>query len=137
MIPKVLNTNEVKSRAGVEVEFQQIDDTGRKLLFSKVGAVPNADELLTVSHQSTGSGVKEVRRSMCRVDIESAGVDGSTITTSAHLVLTVPIGNSANYDLAKESLARLGSFVFLTGADSTFIYAGTGTGADSLINGTK
>lgn len=137
MIPKVLNTNEVKSRAGVEVEFEQIDDQGRAVVYAKIGELPNAEEKLLVSHAESGSGTKQVRRSMAKVLIEEPGVDGNPVVTSWHLVGTIPVGNIANYDTAKECLARLGSFVFLDGSDSTFLYDGSGTGADSLLNGTK
>lgn len=137
MLPTVLNTNQVKSSAGVEVEFQQVDNQGRQVVYAKIGEAPNAEERILVSHQTTGSGAREVRRSMAASTFEEAGLDGSIVQWKAHLVLTAPQGNIANYNGAKEVLARLGSFVFLTGADNTFVFNGSGTGADSLINGTK
>lgn len=137
MLSNTLNTNEVKNAAGVEVEFNHQDTEGRKRRFFQVGQTPSAPHLLTVSHQTSGSGMKARRRSLIRVDKTSiSGVDSVTpITTSAYVVLDIPEGASSSSAVAADVLAELMSFVATTGAATTVLFNCTGNGADALLNG--
>lgn len=135
-LSNVLNTNEVRDRAGVEVEFQRIDTNGRSTEFAKVSEAPSAKHRLKIKHQETGAGLRERRRSVVRVDKTSISpVDGITpVTTSAYLVLDAPTGAlNANTEML-DVLAELGSLCFTTGS-STLLYDGTGNGCAALISG--
>lgn len=134
-LPIHLTTNEVKNAAGSEVEFTRLLSADRNVLFAQSGEAPNREHRIKVSHQETGSGTKMVRRSLLRVDKTVDGADGAPVTISFYTVGVIPVGNIANYDEAKAVCAELGSLCFLTGADSTFLYDGSGYGAAALING--
>jgi len=68
MLPTHLTTNEVKNAAGTEVEFLRFDAAGRTVEFQQSAETPNLEHRLKTSHQESGSGVNERRRSMARVD---------------------------------------------------------------------
>jgi hypothetical protein len=131
-----LNTNEVKDRAGTEVEFSLISRSGRENVWGKVGELPSYPHRLRLAHEEIGSGKTARRRSVLRVEKSNAGADalGAVIKTSAQLVLDIPVGNSASMDDAKDVLAELTSLV-ATLATNTFLYDGTGNGAAALIGG--
>lgn len=137
MLNNTLNTNEIKDKAGSEVEFTRLSTTDRSTVFAKVGESPSAPHRLTISHQETGTGMKKRRRSLIRFDKTStAGVDSVTpITTSAYMVLDYPVGASTTSDEAANVLAELMSFCATTGAATTVLFDCTGNGARELLNG--
>lgn len=136
MLSNTLNTNEVKNSSGTEVELQSLSIAARTRIFAKISEVPSLPHRLTISHQETGSGLKQRRRSVCRVDITTiSDVDTVTpVTTSAYIVVDAPIGASATLTNVKDALAELTSFV-ATQASTTLLYDGTGNGAAALISG--
>jgi len=138
MLANTLNTNEVKNSAGSEVEFthRQNGDTHREFL--QVAEPPALPHRLKISHLETGAGMKKRRRSVVRVDKTTvSGVDSVTpITTSAYLVLDLPVGGSSTSAEAANVLAELMSFCATTGAGTTVLFDCTGNGAAALLNGT-
>lgn len=136
MLSNTLNTNEVKNASGSEIEFTHLEQTGRSREFAQINESPSLSHRLLVSHQESGKGIKLRRRSLIRVDKTSiSGVDTVTpITTSAYIVLDIPVGASASIDEAKAVLAELTSFVSTLGTN-TFLYDGTGNGASVLLSG--
>jgi len=137
MLPTHLTTNEVKNAAGTEVEFLRFDAAGRTVEFQQSAETPNLEHRLKTSHQESGSGVNERRRSMARVDKTVAGVSGTPRRISWYLVGDIPTGDIANYDEVKNALAELLSFMASTGADTTIKFDCTGTGAACLVSGSQ
>jgi len=137
MLPNTLNTNEVKDRAGVEVEFQRLSTEARKLVFSKVGETPSLPYRLTFSHLETGSQQKLRRRSLVRVDKTLISpVDTVTpVTISAYVVLDTPVGHLVDQTAMADVIANLNSVLSTTGAGTTVLFDGTGTAAASLLSG--
>lgn len=136
MLNNILNTNEVKNSAGVEVEFQHLQSSERQHEFALIGEVPNLEHRLKVSHQESGSGFKNRRRSVVRIDKTITGaVSGSPVVVSAYAVIDIPVGEMSSYDEAKNALAELMSFLATTGAATTVLFDCTGNGASCLING--
>lgn len=137
MLSNTLNTNEIKDKAGVEVEFTRLSTTDRSTVFAKVSETPSSPYRLTISHQESGTGMKKRRRSLVRFDKTSiSGVDSITpITTSAYVVLDYPVGAATTQDEAANVLANIMSFCATTGAATTVLFDGTGNGARELLNG--
>jgi len=137
MLSNSLNTNEVKNSGGTEVEFSRLSTSDRQTVFSQVAETPSAPHRLTISHQETGSGMKQRRRSVVRFDkTVISGVDSVTpITVSAYTVLDFPVGASTTAAEAANVIAELISFCASLGADTTILYNGTGNGAAALLNG--
>lgn len=138
MLANTLNTNEIKDRAGVEVEFGRLSTgEGRKTVFSKVGETPNLPYRMSVSHQETGSGIDLVRRSLIRFDKTVAStVDSSKlVTASAYAVLVAPVGAMGAVTEFENVLANLMSFLATTGAGTTVLFDCTGNGAATLTSG--
>jgi len=137
MLSNTLNTNEVKDRAGVEVEFSRLSTSDRRTEFAKISETPSLPYRLSVSHQEIGTGLKARRRSVVRFDkTHISGVDSETpVTTSAYLVLDYPIGASTTDDEAQDVIANILSFCATTGAATTVLFDGTGNGAAALLSG--
>lgn len=138
MIPDSLNTNQIKDASGAEVQFQSLGEAGpRTKIFAKIGEAPSLPQRLRIQHSETGSGLRTRRRSVARFDIASVSdVDGvSTVTSSAYVVLDLPVGARSTDAEFKKVLAYLMSFVASDGSDTTVKYAGTGTGAAALLSG--
>lgn len=137
MLSDSLNTNEVKSSAGTEVEFSRLSIADRSTVFAQVGESPALPHRLSIKHQETGTGMKMRRRSVVRLDKTTlSGVDAVTpITTSAYLVLDHPVGASSTGAEAANVIAEVLSFCASLGASTTILYDGTGNGAAALING--
>jgi len=137
MLSNTLNTNEIKDKAGAEVEFARLQSNDRSTVYSQITESPNLPHRLTISHQEIGEGLKKRRRSLIRFDKTSmSGVDATLpITTSAYIVLDHPVGASANNDQAANVIAELMSFCATTGAGTTVLFDGTGNGAATLLNG--
>jgi len=135
MLTNTLNTNEVKDRAGTEVEFTRLSTDKRATEFAQITETPSLPHRLVISHAETGTGSKRVRRSLVRVDKTILGTDGTPVTSSAYSVVVIPIGNLSAYDVSKDALAELMSFCSTTGAATTVLFDCTGNGASALING--
>lgn len=137
MLSNTLNTNEIKNSAGTEVEFSRLSSSDRQTVFAQIAETPSAPHRLTISHQETGSGLKQRRRSVVRFDkTVISGVDSITpITVSAYAVLDFPVGASTTSAEAANVLAELMSFLASLGASTTILYDGTGNGAKSLLEG--
>lgn len=137
MLSNTLNTNEIKDKAGVEVEFNRLSTTDRSTVFAKIGETPSSPYRMMISHQESGSGLKKRRRSVIRFDKSSiSGVDSTTpITTSAYIVLDHPVGASTTSDEAANVIANLLSFCATTGAATTVLFDCTGNGARELLAG--
>lgn len=137
MLSNNLNTNEVKNAAGVEVEFVHNQQDGRKRVFQQVAEAPSLPHRLTINHSETGSGLKLRRRSMNRIDkTVISTVDSVTpVTISFIAILDSPVGALLTNAEMKNVLAEGLSFNASTGATTTILYDGTGSGAVSLLEG--
>jgi len=137
MLSNTLNTNQVKNSAGTEVEFSRLSTSERSTEFAQISETPSQPHRLKISHQETGLAMKKRRRSVVRIDkTVISGVDSVTpITVSAYAVLDFPTGASSSAAEATNVLAELMSFLASDGSNTTILYAGTGSGADALING--
>lgn len=139
MYPTALNTNEVKDKDGVEVEFvRRNSPDGKDLVFAKVGEAPNLPHRITTKHSETGAGVGLVRRSVVRVDKSFVGqVDSTRIETdSTYIVKVSPVGNMTAFTESQQTMANLLSFCASKGLTTTILFDGSGYGAEALINGT-
>lgn len=136
VLPTNLNTNEVKNSAGTEVEFTRYSSEGRTLIFAKASEVPSEPHRLKISHQETGTGSSAVRRSLCRIDMTVPGLSGKNVVVSAYAVLVIPIGELGNLVDPTNAMAELNSFLSTTGAGTTVLFDGSGSGTSALINGT-
>jgi len=136
-LSNTLNTNEIKDAAGLEVEFQHLEQDGRSHTFAKINELPGLPHRLKVSHQESGSGTSRRRRSVVRFDKSETGQIDNTkiITTSFYLVGDIPVGNLSTYGSPKDLLANLMSFMASLGASTTILYDCTGNGAATVING--
>lgn len=134
-LTNTLNTNEVKDRAGVEVEYTMFENVGRTKRFKKVSEAPNLQDRLSIRHEEIGTGVDTRRRSNVRFDLQVVGTSGKTRTCTAHLTTDFPIGDIGDYNTPKDVLARLLSFESTTGAGTTVLFDGSGTGAQIHLNG--
>lgn len=137
VLPTNLNTNEVKDRAGVEVEFLRFSAEGRVTEFAVNGEVPSLPHRLKVSHVENGTGFAVVRRSLARVDKAFVGKSGKVSTCSCYKVVVVPMGELDNLDIVKDVSAELDSFCASDGTSTTIKFDGSGTGSSALINGTQ
>lgn len=137
MLSNLLNTNEVKDRTGTEVEFTRISTNGRETEFAKVGEVPSQPYRLYVKHTETGEGLRKRRRSTVMFRKTTiAEVDSVTpVTSGAYVVIDSPVGAMTTNNVLTDLIANLLSFVGTTGAASTVLFDGTGTGAKCLTNG--
>lgn len=137
VLPTNLNTNEVKDRAGVEVEFLRFSSEGRVTIFAASGEVPSLPHRLKVSHVENGTGFAAVRRSLARVDKSFVGKSGKVAVCSSYKIDVVPIGELDNLDIVKDVSAELDSFCATDGTTTTVKFDGSGTGSSALINGTQ
>lgn len=136
MLSNTLVTNEVKDSAGSEVEFVRIMTNERQSEFAKVGETPNQPYRMKISHQEIGSGAELRRRSMVRFDKTVIGVSGKPRVISDVHYIDAPIGDiSATTDI-KNVVANMLSFCATTGAATTVLFDGTGTGAVVIVDGT-
>lgn len=137
MLANSLNTNEVKNSSGVEVEFERSNSIGRTVVYAQKGEAPAYPHRLKVSHSETGSGLRNRRRSVVRVDkTVLSSIDNVTpVTVSAYMVLDTPQGALATSAEPTNVLAELLSFCATTGAATTVLFDGTGNGAAALLAG--
>jgi len=135
MLPTNLTTNEVKNAAGTEVEFLRWRASERTVEFQKSGEAPNAENHLKVSHQEIGSGVDARRRSAVIGNQQIIGVSGAQREIKVSIVYDIPVGDVADYTAVNTLAAEVGSFTFLDGTGSTFLFAGTGVGHAAARDG--
>lgn len=137
MLNNTLNTNEVKDRSGVEIEFSRIKTLDRTTEFSKIAEQPNLPVRLKVSHQETGAGITLRRRSVIRFDKSSISTVDATkvVTNSCYIVLDAAVGGITSNNELADVIAMVLSFVGTTGAATTVLFDGTGNGAKALIEG--
>lgn len=135
VLPTNLNTNEVKDRAGVEIEFNRYESEGRQLIFAASNEVPSAPHRLKVAHQETGSGLTAVRRSAVIIDKTVTGKSGKPVVIRMQKTGVIPVGELDNLDAVKDVSAELDSFCATTGAGTTVLFDGSGNGSSAVING--
>lgn len=136
MLPLNLTTNEVKNSSGTETEFNRIKANDRLVTYSLAGAPPNLDTTLSVSHTVLGTGVDERRRTAVLGYKEVTGASGEKRIIRVNHTYDIPIGDIASYTDVITLDAQVGSFVYLDGTGTTFLFAGGGTGASAAVNGT-
>jgi len=135
MLNNTLNTNEVKDKAGAEVEFSRLMTNDRSTEFSQITETPAAPHRLKISHQEIGAGSTMRRRSVIRIDKTVTGVSLKPVTVAGYIVLDAPVGDLATYDEPKNVIAELLSFCATTGAATTVLFDCTGNGANALVTG--
>jgi len=135
MLTNTLNTNEVKDRAGTEVEFTRLSVDARSTVFAQITETPSSPHRLTIQHREVGSGVDLRRQSSISINKTVAGTDGSPVQVLSVFRIDIPIGNLAAYDEAKNVIAEMMSFCASLGASTTILYDCTGNGASALISG--
>jgi len=139
MLANLLNTNEIKNSAGTEVEFgRRGSPTPNAIEYYALTEGLVTKHTLLVSHQTVGKGKLEQIQSVSiiRKTVLSTVDLVTPCTFVAQLKLTSPSGLMLTTAESANVLAELGSFMFLTGADNTFKYDGTGTGGVALLNRT-
>lgn len=137
MLTNTLNTNQIKDSTGAEVEFDRLSINDRKSEFKAIAESPSSPHRLNIAHQETGAGIKKRRRSVVRFDKTVASTVDPTlpVVVTAYVVLDTPVGALTTTAEAAHVLAELMSFVASDGATTTILYAGTGNGANVLLNG--
>lgn len=137
MLSNTLNTNEIKNSAGAEVEFSRLSTKDRSTEFSQIAESPAAPHRLKISHQETGSGLKQRRRSVVRIDkMVVSNLDATLyVPVSAYIVLDAPVGAITSMAEPTNVIAELLSFCATTGAATTVLFDGTGNGAKALLDG--
>lgn len=137
MLVNTLNTNQIKNSAGTEVEFDRRAISDQKTEFKQVAETPSLPHRLNIAHQEIGSGFKKRRRSMFRFDKTVMSTVDATVpcTVSGYVVLDSPVGALTTNAEPANVLAEVMSFLANDGSNTTILYAGTGCGADVLLNG--
>lgn len=137
MLNNTLNTNEIKDSAGTEVEFTRLSTDGRKTEFAKVSESPAEPHRLTIQHSESGTGLNRRRRSVVRFDLTAVSDVDTTkyVKHSAYVVLDAPVGAVTSQAKMADVLANIQSFLSTTGAGTTVLFNGTGSGATALLQG--
>ncbi len=138
MLSNTLVTNEIRNKAGAEVEFNRLSLTDQKTVYAASTELPNSPHRLTISHEESGKGFNLRRRTSVRFDKthDAAGTEAPQQTrTSVYMVLDTPIGAVINYDETLNLIAELVSFMAGNGTADLLKYDGTGTGTAAVING--
>lgn len=139
-LPINLNTNEVKDRAGTEVEYLWREDLGRAREWMKSGEQPAYPMRIKIQHREVGKpgSPSLVRQSnLLTTDTVVSQVDTVTPTqirfsTTAY----VPIGHLTDLNAVKDAGAKHISMLASLGASTTILYDNTGTALAALTNGT-
>lgn len=134
-LPTTLNTNEVKDRAGTEVEFVRLLNEGRQLVFAQLNESPSLQHRITINHSESGVGSAMLRRSVVRVDKAFVGKSGKVCKASSYKVDVIPVGELDDLNVVKDVSAELNSFCCTTGAATTVLFDGSGNGDSALITG--
>jgi hypothetical protein len=134
---KDLITNEIKDRAGAEVEFTQISVGPRESQYKAIAEVPAYPNRLTIKHSESGSGFSLRRRSLVRFDksVQSAVDTTKTVVISVYAVADLPVGAINNNTQFADVVAYLNSFMASLGVTTTILYDGTGNGSRVVLNG--
>lgn len=135
-LPNDLLTNEVKDRAGVEVEFNYFSRDLREMIYTRKGVAPSLECFLKVKHQDVGTGSATVQRSLVRVDGAFVGKSGKLCVASVYKNAVIPKGELDDLNFILDLNAMLNSFCALTGAGTTLLFDGSGTGDYALTHGT-
>lgn len=138
MLPTSLTTNEVKNEAGTEVEFQTRKlGPGNAHEYAKIGETPALPHRLIVSHAESGTGSRLIRRSLCRFDLSFLSETDlvTPCVVSGYTVLVLPVGHITTATYPNRVMANLNSFLATTGAATTVLFDGTGTGTAALRDG--
>lgn len=143
MLPTNLNTNEVKSSSGTEVEFIRngpLITNPRSMEFAFASEVPSRPFRMSFAHTEQGDGRARMRNSVFKTSylLPSTYLVDATIASAMiiYTVARVPIGNLTAYTDVKEVCAGHGSALMSRGVDSTILFNCTGIGMESLLNGT-
>lgn len=142
-LPTNLNTNEVKSSAGTEIEFIRMGadiSNPRSMVFQYANEIPGRPFRITAAHKEQGEGRQVVRRSLWKTEVKcdpttlvDATIDSRIKVTT---VMEVPQGNLLNLTQVKDLGAAHGSSLMSRGADSTILFNCTGVGMEAIVNGT-
>jgi hypothetical protein len=137
MLANTLVTNEIKNASGVEIEFQRTKQGEGWSEYAQIGELPSQPHRMRISHQETGSGVNRRRRSVVRFDRTYQSYYDTTrfVKDSAYIVIDRSIGDQSDDAWPKLLLANIMSFCATTGAGTTVLFDGTGTGASNLLSG--
>jgi hypothetical protein len=137
MLANILNTNEIKNRAGTEVEFTRRNGgTGGSVEYSQVAETYNLPHRFKVAHQETGKGIETRRNSVIRFEKTVIGVSGLPRKIISQQKMEIPVGDLSSSDEPKNVLAEVISLCASLGANTTILYDCTGNGAICLIDGT-
>jgi hypothetical protein len=135
MLNNTLNTNEVKDRAGVEIELERRSTgPGQITEFKKLNETAGLPVRLSIKHETSGTGTKATRRSVVEALITNENSDGEKVTSIARLSVVHPLGLADDYNGLKDAIAMILSFCATTGAATTVLLDGSGNGANALIN---
>lgn len=137
MLSDLLNTNEVKNAAGVEVEFERFETVGRSTTFHQIGESPAKPHTLSIKHAETGTGLDRRRSSAFIINktVDSDVDTSRTCVIRGTVKLDVPVGMLETTAEFGNVLAEMMSFLASKGLSSTILYDCTGNGAKSLLEG--
>lgn len=139
-LPQDLNTNQIKSSAGVEVEFNFRQEIGRSREYMRSGESPALAERILVQHQTVGKEGTFTQRRRSNVSMVKhviSDVDNVTkVPIRGSFSLDIPEGALLTLNGPKEVLAWMLSGLASNGSDTTIKFDGTGTLAAALLNGT-
>jgi len=140
MLPNNLNTNEVKTSAGVEVEFLYHDKQGQVAIYAIKDENPSQPQRIMFRHEEVGKpgtlGYR--RRSNMNISVTKLSeVDSVTpVTGRFNATVDLPEGHSTTRALADLLLAYAVSLLASDGSSTTISFAGNGTAAQVLADGT-
>jgi len=135
MLNNTLNTNEVKDRAGVEIELERRSTgPGTVTEFKKLNESAGLPVRLSIKHETSGTGTKTIRRSVVEAINTVENSDGEKVTSIARLSVVHPTGLADDFNGLKDALAMILSFCATTGVGTTVLFDGSGNGALALIN---
>jgi hypothetical protein len=135
MLNNTLNTNEVKDRAGAEIELERRSTgPGQITEFKKLSETAGLPVRLSIKHETSGTGIKETRRSVVEAINTVENSDGEKVTSIARFSVVHPSGLADDFNGLKDAIAMILSFCATTGAGTTVLLDGSGSGANALIN---
>lgn len=139
MLNNTLNGGEIKNTAGTGETFEEVNRVDGRRIFRNTAYVASQPCEFVIGHQEIGSGIQLRRRSLLRFARTIPGLVDTTVpmTASIQIVLDSPIGNLVSDSLPKEVIAHAMSFLASDGiGGTTIVYACTGKGALTLLQGT-
>jgi len=137
MLSDLLNTNEVKNAAGVEVEFERFETVGRTTTFHQIGESPAKPHTLSIKHTESGSGLARRRRSALIINktVDSDVDPSQTCVCRAQFTVDLPVGMLETSTEFGNVIAEVISIMASKGLSTTILYDCTGNGAKSLMEG--